>query len=152
MEATFTSFASLERFPDESGSEAAENLADLAAIFGAEAEELYQAIKAEAVREVSYRDHAIIRIAADLLEIYRANPRSAAVILDTLAHPLDSYETIGNRHGITKQAIYSTLDRMGNRYSWIMGLASIKAQVNRRGLPKHQQAGADVPAEPGNAP
>lgn len=129
-----------------------DELEELAAMTGHEIEELYQAVRAEVMQEIAFQEMAVTVIMRDLIEIRRRSPRHADIIEYAVASPFCSYEELAHIGGVSKQAIYSTLDRMGNRYSWIMGLASIKAQVNRRGLPKHQQAGADVPAEPGNAP
>lgn len=140
MKAVFVGLADLERFPDETESEQAENLAELAALIGIEAETLYQKIKADAARELRYSDLAVTRVAADLLEIYQRNPRNAVIILDAIAHPMDSYQAISERHGISKQAVHGTLDRLGNRYPWVVGLASIKARINQRGIPKRQRA------------
>ena len=52
MKAVFVGLADLERFPDETESEQAENLAELAALIGIEAETLYQKINADAAREL----------------------------------------------------------------------------------------------------
>ena len=111
------------------------DLEDLAEALGVDSEALYNELREKAFYEIETRDLPIMRILRDLMEIRKSNPRHADLITDATAYPFSSYEELGDRNSMSKQAVLKNLQRYARDYTWINGIIKIRTDQNMRGIP-----------------
>lgn len=97
------------------------NLKDLAAALGRDAEELYNILMRDAVKEWLRRGNKlpVVVVIETIDDISRRSPELAALLKDFIVSCGITYEELGERHGMSRAMAHYHIKRLGECYPWI---------------------------------
>ena len=97
------------------------------------AEEIYQQIRRQLLKELKFSDFRLTRLLAMLLDLYRTDRKLFEIILVFMASPLQSMSDLGRQLGVNKSTAWRALRRAAGIHPEIELLLKLRLREVKQG-------------------